>query len=365
MSTTSQQDTAATSATIDKNQSAASNDASDKEDEAEAKGTFEFELEDPIYIKVKNFNTLFAGDTQFQNVAILQHERLGKFLMLDGVEQSNYVDDSTYHETLVHPAMIASPVPPKRVLIAGGGEFATAREVLKHTSVVQCDMVDIDGQLVELCKVHMAEMHQNCYLDSRLNVVIGDAKAFIEQAADNLYDVIIMDLSDPNEGGPCYQLYTREMYECCKRKLTPQGVLVTQAESADKLFAHRSFAKIYSTLRHVFNGENYIQAMTAHLYLMFYNLGFIMVFNNSDDDNKKQEQVPHPCKLLTAAQVQLRIEERIKGGQAALNYYSGECHVHTTHLPLFLRRLLNETTHVYTSDNFTGTEKTFQVNHMK
>src|ERR1700722_11913843 len=93
----------------------------------------------------------YAGRTPFQSVAVLRTEVFGKMLVLDGDTQSSQADEKIYHESLVHPALAASATRGE-VLILGGGEGATLREVLRHPTVTRCTMVDIDGEVVELCK---------------------------------------------------------------------------------------------------------------------------------------------------------------------------------------------------------------------
>src|SRR4028119_1295474 len=95
--------------------------------------------------------TLYAGQTRFQHVEIVETRPYGLALFLDGAPQSALADEFVYHEALVHPALLAHPEP-RRVMIAGGGEGATLREVLRHPSVERATMVDIDGELVDLVR---------------------------------------------------------------------------------------------------------------------------------------------------------------------------------------------------------------------
>ena len=133
--------------------------------------------------------------------------RPNKVLFLDGVQQSTYYGDAAYHEALVHPAMIAQD-DPKRVAIIGGGEGATLREVLKHKSVDEVVMIDIDGELVEMCREYLPEWNdcsdidasdaESCFDDSRATIRYADAfKYFIDAEWDEQFDVIICDALDP------------------------------------------------------------------------------------------------------------------------------------------------------------------------
>ena len=122
---------------------------------------------------------IFRARTQFQEVLIIQTAEYDKMLVLDGHTQSTQDDEGIYHECLVQPAMLLHPSP-RRVLIIGGGEGATAREVLRHPSVESVTMVDIDGELIEACRKHLPEWHAGAFEDPRFHLIIGDGLAFID-----------------------------------------------------------------------------------------------------------------------------------------------------------------------------------------
>jgi len=191
----------------------------------------------------------FSGKTKYQKVDIVQVILFGKSLFLDDKIQSAEVDEFVYHEALVHPAMIAHPNPEK-VLIIGGGEGATLREVLKHTTVKKAIMVDIDEDLVKLCAVHMPEWSNGAFESSRARLIFDDARKFIENT-DEKFDVIISDLTEPLEKGPSIYLFTREFYKKIFNILNENGVLVVQSGSADPYY-NCFFASVYKTLEEVF-----------------------------------------------------------------------------------------------------------------
>ncbi|MEM2757695.1 MAG: spermidine synthase, partial [Sulfolobales archaeon] len=114
-------------------------------------------------------NVLVNTKTKYQSVQIVELEEFGKALILDGLIQSSQADEFVYHESLVHPALLTHPNP-KKVLIIGGGEGAALREVLKHPTVTNAVMVDIDGELVELSKRYLEEMHNGSFNDPRSKV---------------------------------------------------------------------------------------------------------------------------------------------------------------------------------------------------
>src|SRR5919198_6514773 len=152
---------------------------------------------------------------------------LARALFLDGQPQSAVADEYVYHEALVHPALISHSAP-KRVLIAGGGEGATLREVLRHPGVERAVMVDIDGELVDLCREHLAEMHQGAFDDPRADVVIGDALAYLREHEEP-FDAIVIDLTDPSEEGPIGELYSEGFYRLVASRLADDGIMVLQA----------------------------------------------------------------------------------------------------------------------------------------
>jgi spermidine synthase len=170
---------------------------------------------------------LAQAKTAFQDVEIVETRGFGRALFLDGQPQSAVADEFVYHEALVHPALVAHPGP-KRVLIAGGGEGATLREVLRHPGVERAVMVDIDGELVDLCREHLAEMHQGAFDDPRAEVIAGDALAYL-RGHDEQFDAIVIDLTDPSDEGPIGELYSEGFYRLVASRLAEGGIMVLQA----------------------------------------------------------------------------------------------------------------------------------------
>ncbi len=169
---------------------------------------------------------LYQGRTAFQNVLIADTYNYGLALFLDGSTQSARDDEALYHELLVQPALLRHP-DPKDVLIIGGGEGATLREVLVHRSVKTATMVDIDQEVVELCREHLLPWHRGAFADPRVRMLFADGRAFIDQD-DGRYDVVIIDVVDMLDNGPAQALYTRQFYERLKGRLRPGGLIVVQ-----------------------------------------------------------------------------------------------------------------------------------------
>lgn len=187
--------------------------------------------------------------TAYQEMYVVESGAYGKALVLDGKWQSCTGDEFIYHEALVQPAAIAHQSP-KTVLILGGGEGATTREVLRWKSVERVMMIDIDGEVVEACKEHLPEMHQNTFDDPRFELVVADALQVLDTTCDR-WDIIISDLSDPIEEGPSFPLFTKEYFEKLQRVLAPGGMVVVQSGPVAPPFV-MYHARLVNTLKTVF-----------------------------------------------------------------------------------------------------------------
>lgn len=187
--------------------------------------------------------------TAYQQCVLADLASFGRTLILDGEVQSTELDEYIYHEALVHPALLMHRGP-RRVLIMGGGEGATVREALKHPSIEQLVMADIDSEVMDLCLRHLPAWHRGSFDDPRVRLLIEDARQVIRNAKEP-FDVILSDLPSAIRGGPAYKLYTLEFYRGLKRRLGPGGVFALQAGSGQMLQweFHRA---LHRTLRRVF-----------------------------------------------------------------------------------------------------------------
>ena len=166
--------------------------------------------------------SVYTGETKFQSVEIVESPKFGKLLILDGKIQSATLDEHVYHEALVHPAMLLHPHP-RRVLILGGGEGATLREVLRYGMVEQAVMVDLDEEIVDLCCQHLPEMSGKAFEDPRATLVYGDARDFLQRSGD-LFDVIVHDITDAVTAD-----FSDAYYQAIQRRLADRGILTMQA----------------------------------------------------------------------------------------------------------------------------------------
>jgi spermidine synthase len=192
---------------------------------------------------------LYSGRTEFQDIEILRSGSYGRFLVLDGKIQSSDADEFVYHEALVQPPMITHPCP-ETVFIAGGGEGATLREVLAHNTVKRAVMVDIDPDVVKVCREYLPDYSRGAFDDARVELLHTDARGYLASSNES-FDVIIIDLPEPIEEGPAYLLYTREFYDIVRSKLTDNGIVSVQSGSASWTEL-TNLSAVNHTLRSVF-----------------------------------------------------------------------------------------------------------------
>ncbi|MGD8430212.1 MAG: methyltransferase domain-containing protein [Ectothiorhodospiraceae bacterium] len=190
------------------------------------------------------------GRTAYQDYLFFRSPAYGTCVVLDGDVQSCEADEAIYHEALVHPAMLLHPEP-RRVLIMGGGEGATAREVLRHPGVQEVVMVDIDEEFVDLCRQHLEAWNRAAFDDSRLELRCEDINRYLSEH-DRGFDVVIGDLVDFEDwDSPAAALYSRELYGRLRRRLNPGALVATQAGglSTTSVEGHR---RVRSTLESQF-----------------------------------------------------------------------------------------------------------------
>ena len=294
-------------------------------------------------------SVVYTGRTKYQQVEIIDTDIFGRILRLDGKIQSGQADEYVYHEALVHPVMLHHPNP-RRVFIGGGGEGATLREALRHRSVEQVVMVDLDEEVVNLCREHLPTWHRGAFDDPRLELRHEDAHAYLENA-DEPFDVIILDLVDPMEAGPAYRLYTQEFYRMAMDRLTDNGALVVQsgpaiagmtagpatnensAEPEALTDLVRGFTALYHTLSTIF------PVVTGYSPV-------IMDFGSAWSFVLAAKSGADPANLAPE-QVDALIAERIT---APLGYYDGITHRHIFSLPKPLREALAAETWIVTEE---------------
>ncbi len=265
--------------------------------------------------------------TRFQHAQISETHTFGICLVLDGKIQSGEKDEFIYHESLVHPAMLAHP-DPKSVFIAGGGEGATLRDVLKHGTVRRAVMVDIDGEVVRLCRKYLPTFHQGAFDDKRAVVLHDDARKYIAETKER-FDVAVIDLADPVEEGPARMLYTQEFYGLVRDKLRPGGIMVVQSGQSGWINLD-NFVAINGTLKSIFKIVRPYQVYVPSFVDLW---GFHTASDSLDPAH------------LSPRTINRRIADRVNG---RLRSYDGIAHQGLFSLPLRLRRKLSRSRRIIT-----------------
>jgi len=272
---------------------------------------------------------IYSGRTKFQSVDIINTGSFGVCLVLDGKIQSSEADEFVYHEALVHPAMLAHPRP-ERVFIAGGGEGATLREVLAHKTVKKAVMVDIDEEVVKLCRRFLPSWHRKAFDDPRAELHFADARKYLEESSDE-FDVIIIDLVDPLEHGPARLLYTREFYQIVRQRLGHAGIMSVQAEPSEWKNLD-NFTAIANTLRNVFSIARPYQ---VHVPSFFGLWGFVSASQSLDPSELTPEEID--------ARISTRISKRLES-------YDGLTHQAMFTIPKHIRRKLAASRKIITDE---------------
>lgn len=290
------------------------------------------ELLGPDLIQMSPIKTIhYEGTTSYQNVKVLELRPFGRCLVLDGKTQSTEMDEFVYHEALVHPALLTHPSP-KRVFIAGGGEGATLREVLAHNTVEQAIMVDIDQEVVELCRQYLPNHHQGSFDDLRTHLLFQDAKVFLEENPEH-FDVMVLDLPDPLENGPATLLYTQSFFRLVQERLNPDGLMVVQSGTCGPNNYTDIFPAIHNTLETIFP---IVRCYSITVPSFGSPWGFTIASLTLD-----------PAEL-TSEEVELRLEARVA---RSLQMYDGVAHQGMFALPKYLRKGLDDEDRIITEES--------------
>ncbi len=205
--------------------------------------------DDSQALSLRYKEVLFRETSPFQEVKILDTYRYGKMLTIDNMVMTTEKDEFHYHEMIAHPAIFAHGNI-KNVLVIGGGDGGTIREVLRHDSIEKVTMVEIDEVVVKASKQFLPSI-SSAFDHPKLELIIGDGISFVKESPDEVYDLVLVDGSDPV--GPAEGLFTHEFYNNCHRILKERGVLVAQGESPS--FNERVFVELNHLLKNIFGEE--------------------------------------------------------------------------------------------------------------
>jgi len=260
---------------------------------------------------------LYAGRTKYQRVEVVDTPDFGKMLILDGKVQFSLKDEFIYHESLVHPVMLTHPSP-EEILIIGGGDGGALKEVLKHNTVKNVTLVDLDEEVMKIVKKYVPEMFKDSLEDSRVKISNMDGRKFLAET-ENKYDIIIVDVTDPF--GPSTLLYTKEFYQLVSNTLKDGGAMVTHSEGM--FSCRKEFVTIYRTIETVFRK---VRACSAFI-PSFGDVWMFTIGSNTLDPVNMDVKV---------------IEERMKKRHVETRFYYPEIHRALFTLPKDLLKDLKE-----------------------
>ena len=259
---------------------------------------------------------LFDEESDHQNVLVMDTERFGRVMALEGIVQVADADEYIYHEMVSHTPLLARPEA-ERVLVVGGGDGGVLREVFRHKGVTSATLVEIDETVVDFSKKWFPNVSAGAFEDPRLTVEIADGAAFMK-APPGMYDVIIVDSTDPV--GPGKVLFTQDFYEDCRAALTPGGVLITQ--NGLPFFQPQELRDAHQRLGAVFQHTGfYVMANSSYC-------GGFMALGFSTDDKAAFSPAPDALRA------------RYASAGLSTKYYTPRLHTAAFALPAWIEDIL-------------------------
>lgn len=254
--------------------------------------------------------------TLFQALEIYETPQFGRLLRLDGCNMTSERDEFFYHENLVHPALSAHPHP-LAALVIGGGDGGSCEEILKHSTIEQVHLVELDADVIEVAKEYFANVHRGVFANPKLKVTIGDGAAYLRGAA-RKYDFIALDLTDP--AGLAAELYTADFFRHCLHALNREGILSVHIGSP---IAHpQRVSASMKNLRDVF-------PLVRPYFVYIPTYGSVWGFACAS------------ATLDVCAPTAQQIDERLKiRGVAARQYYNGAIHHALFALPEYVKSMV-------------------------
>lgn len=202
---------------------------------------------DKVKFSIKVNKHFYSEKSPFQQIDFFQSDEFGTFFTLDGLMMVNEKDEFIYHDMITHVPLATNPNI-KKVLVIGGGDGGTVRELTRYSTIEKIDMVEIDELVVRTCQKYLPITALKL-VDERVQLFFEDGIAFIKDKK-NMYDLILVDSTDPI--GPGEGLFTREFYKNCYEALSENGILVNQHESPYYKRDAQAMKKAHSKLKEIF-----------------------------------------------------------------------------------------------------------------
>lgn len=253
---------------------------------------------------------LFKGKSPFQTVEVVETKGHGKLLLIDGMTMVSERDEFVYHEMIAHVPLFLHPRP-RRVLVIGGGDGGSVREVLRHKTVDRCVLVEIDALVVDASRKYIP-LTAGKLSDRRAVVRIEDGVKFVRET-DERFDVVIVDSTEPF--GPAKELFGTAFYKDVKRVLTENGIVVSQAGSP--FYEIGTIKNLHRILKPVF------PVVDAYLFNNLTYPGGLWAFTYASKGIK-------PVRDFNPS--------RVKAAKMPLKWYNAGVHAASFALPEFVRK---------------------------
>lgn len=268
-----------------------------------------------IHIALRSEKDVIDVETPYQDVSIFETRHLGTVMRIDDGIQVTTKGEHIYHEMMAHVPIIHHGSV-KKVLIVGGGDGGSAREVLKHQTVENVVLLDIDEQIIQLSRQYLPEINNGAFDDPRFELRIGDGAEIIPEYQ-GAFDLIIIDAADP-DGGASETLFTQSFFADCLRALKEDGVLV--AQGGTPYFEPYMMQSMVSRLTQAFGRPAGVYIGGCYDYFGGSH-AFIWASRNTALGTLSHEE----------------LEERFNEISIQTNYYSPEAHFGSFYLPKDMR----------------------------
>jgi len=267
-----------------------------------------------VGLSFKIRETLFVGKSKYQDIAVLDTYEFGRLLVLDGLVMVTERDEFIYHELITHPALFTHNCP-KNVLVIGGGDGGSIREIVKHDCIKEAILCEIDPQVVEISKKYLPSI--SCALEHpKVNIICEDGIKFVSKV-NNYFDIIIVDSTDPI--GPAKGLFESSFYSDCFNALKEDGILICQSESP--IYHIELIKEINSRLKEV------------NFPIVRFYYGVVPTYPSGMWSWAFASKKSDPIKDIN--------EERIKNKSFKTKYYCIDIHKGIFNLPLFFKKAIN------------------------
>lgn len=205
---------------------------------------------DDLKAGFKANDVLFRGKSEFQTVDVIETAAYGRMLLLDGLVMCTDKDEFVYHEMIAHIPALNHPRP-ERIVVIGGGDGGTVRELLKHPEVKEIVLCEIDGMVVDACEKYFPQIAGGIR-DPRVKLNVGDGVAYMKDHEPNSLDIVLVDSTDPI--GPGEGLFSGDFYKSVARALKPDGLMACQSESPwhDAPILQRIYRNVSAGFQHVY-----------------------------------------------------------------------------------------------------------------